>query len=243
MVVPRAVPPSEPPSLTLDRKAVAAVLAADRRAASQAPKSEAVLGLERLLAAQGRAEVGPGESPRAFQERQAALSEAADRVRRTHGDGALPALRARATGRLAAASAGTLEPKARDGLLGSFPKMLERYGLVVGGERIAPFFVERTLFKARWNTLVHRPPTDGFARAEARAYWGWLALHAGGADVQMRVAALDHYEAADGTRVNEARAVLAHRAGRSTEAARWLDRAVSRHGGLRLRNHALALLP
>lgn len=222
---------------------MAAVLASDRRAADQCPRSEAVLGLERLLAAQGRAEVGPGESAEAFQERQAALSEAADRVRRTHGHDALPALRARDTGRLEAALAGALEAETRDALLGSFPRMLERYGLVVGGERIAPFFVTRTLFKARWNALVHLPPTDGFARSELRAYWGWLALHSSGADVALREAALDRYAAAGGERVNEARAVLAHRAGHPSEAARWLDRAVSRHGGLRLRNHALALLP
>lgn len=243
LLLPRPVEPTEPPSLTLDRNAESQVLVEDRHAAEEAPAGEAVLALERLLAAQGRAERGPPETPDAIATRQRHLRQAADRVRREGGPGALAALRARAAEGLAPALSGALPEQERDARLGSFPTMLERYALVVRGRRVAPFFVVRTLFKARFNTLVAAPPTDGFRPVERRAYWGWVALHGTGTDPSLRLSALSHYAEAGGRRIDEAHAVLAFEAGRPAEAARWLDRALDAHGGLRLRNYALGLLP
>lgn len=241
--LPRPVPPYEPPSLTLDGAAVQRVLATDRRGAGDAPRGEAVFALEALIREQGRAELGPGETPTAFQGRRAALERTAARVTREHGPNALAALRARATERLPQALAGGLEEDERDALLGTFPRMLERYDLVVNGERLAPPFVVRTLFKARWNGIVGLDLTAGLAPVERRAYWGWLALHAASAPIAMRQGALDAYAAAGGSRVAEARAVLSYREGDVERAAHWMGRAHAQHGGLRLRNHALATLP
>lgn len=242
MSMPRPVVPDEPPSLTLDRHDTSRVLAHDRMLASRVPKSEAVLSLMQLVADQGTAEAGPGEAPGSFEARMAKLHAAVARVRRDDGNRALAAMRAHAAERLRPALDGEMTASERDALIGSFPEMLERYGLVVEGETVAPPFVVRTLFKARWNALVGLPPTSGLWRVERRAYWGWLALHASNANPDMRLDALTRYARSGGTRIDEARAVLEYRAGRVAEAAELMARAARERGGLRLRNEALALL-
>ncbi|MFW6051419.1 MAG: hypothetical protein ACODAU_09605 [Myxococcota bacterium] len=242
MALPQAVPPREPPSLVVDRGATARVIDADRRLAAEAPRSEAVLALRRLVTEQGAAEVGPGEPAGSVDRRRAALRRAADRILRDHGVRALLATRAAAVERLGPALSGREDDEARAGLLGSFPRMLDRYALRVRGARIAPFFVVRTLFKARWNALVGRSLTWELVPVERLAYFGWLALHAHGADPALRLDALERFAAEGGARVDEARAVLALAAGRRVEAARAMEDALAAHGGLRLRNHALALL-
>jgi hypothetical protein len=242
MIVPRPVPPTEPPSLTLDGSRVRAVVEQDRRRAAAVPRSEAVLTLERLIGAQNLAEVGPGEPAGAFDARRRSLHRAAARVHEDHGDGALDAMRARDTIALGDALEGGMDPQERRAHLGSFPRMMDRYGLRVGARSVAPPFVVRTLFKARWNALIGLEPTVGFEPVERLAYWGWLALHAEGAPLALREGALDGYAAAGGGRLEEARAALALRAGRLAPAAQWMVQAHRSEGGPRLRNHSLWLL-
>lgn len=243
MALPRPVPPEEPPSLMLDRPSIRKVLASDAQLARHVPQSEAALDVRRLMAAEGRAETGPGEEAEAVERRRAELESAVKRLERQDGPRALAAMRAYAAGRLAAALRGDRAAEDRDALLGGFPKMLERYTLVVKGRTIAPFFVIRTLFKARWNAVVGSPLTEGFAPIEQRAYWGWLALHAGNADPELRLQALDRYARVGGRHIAEAQAVLAYRAGHLPEAAEWLARALREDPNRRLRNEAMAFFP
>lgn len=242
IMVPRPVRPMETPSLVLDGTRVRAVQARDGSRAERVPRSEAARKLEHLVRAQNRAEVGPGEPPGAVGQRRAALRRAVDAVRARHGSQGLAALRAEAARNLQPALAGALEGPALDAFLGSFPRMVRRYGLWVEDRRVAPWFVVRTLFKAQWNALVGLAPTDGLEGEEVRAYWGWLALHARDVDPSLRMKALARYADAGGTHIAEAHAVLALQAGRVPEAARWMTRAHEARGGLRLRNQLLWLL-
>jgi hypothetical protein len=157
---------------------------------------------------------------------------------------ALAAARARDVTRMLPAlrGEGGLTGTQRASELGVFPAMLERYGAIVAGRRIAPELVIRTNFAARWNVIHGLAMTDGMSRLELRAYYGWLALEGGTAPLGMRMEAVDAYAAAGGTRVWEARGVLAFEAGEMAEARSDFERACDLTGSLRLRNHALAAL-
>jgi hypothetical protein len=246
MVMPRPVRPVEPPSLVLAGEEVAEVTARDETPPEPAPESEAVRLLLRLVREQNLAEVGTGEPPGTLRRRQATVRQAVVDVVREHGAWAIDALRSAAVRELWPAMAGSVKESAEqeeiDAILGSFPRMVRRYGLWVNGHRVAPRFVVRTLFKARWNALLGLETTEGFAPVERQAYWGWLALHAGGADPALRLDALTRYAEVGGARTEEARAVLLLEAGHTAEAAAHMTRAHEAGGGLRLRNHALWLL-
>jgi hypothetical protein len=241
-ILPRAVPVVEPPSLTLDRTEARRVRERDRSLAEAAPRSEATRALERLIREQNLAEVGAGEPAGTFDARRLELARAVERVRADHGVDGLEALRAVAAEGVDRALDGGMASGEQDALLGSFPRVGARYGLWHDGHRLAPRFVVRTLFKARWNALVGLEPTEKLAPAEELAYWGWLALHAPVADVTRREEALVRYGALGSKGVHEAQAWMAHRAGRPAEAARWMALAHEANGGVRLRNHTLWLM-
>jgi hypothetical protein len=242
LMLPRAVPMVEPPSLTLERTEARRVHDHDRSLAEAAPRSEATKALERLIREQNLAEVGPGEPAGTFDARRQEVARAVERVRADHGADGLEALRAVAVEGLDRTMDGGVALGEQDALLGSFPRVGARYGLWHDGYRVAPRFVVRTLFKARWNALVGLAPTERLAPAEELAYWGWLALHAPVADVSRREEALRRYGALGGKGVHEAQAWMAHRAGRPAEAARWMALAQEASGGVRLRNHTLWLM-
>jgi hypothetical protein len=241
-ILPRAVPMVEPPSLTLDRAEARRVQDHDRSLAETAPRSKAARALERLVREQNLAEVGPGEPAGTFDARRQDLARAVERVHADHGADGLEALRAAALEGLDRALDGRLAQAEHAALLGSFPRVGARYGLWHDGYRLAPRFVVRTLFKARWNALVGLAPTELLSPVEQLAYWGWLALHAPVADPALREDALVRYAALGGKGIHEAQAWMSHRSGRPAEAARWMVLAHEASGGVRLRNHTLWLM-
>lgn len=240
LLVPRPVEPTEMPALVLDAAEVARVIARDARLAESAPEGPEVVGLWTLYRAHGFAETGPGETRGSARERGRRIETELATLRRERGDAAVAALRAQATRTaIDVLDRGGSEQEQRE-VLGVFPRMLERYSLVRDGRRVAPPFVVRVLYAARWNAVHGLATTDGMAPVELRAYWGWLALHATGTDPGRRAEALRLYGEAGGARVAEARGVLAWEMGQYDVAAASFMEAYETSGSIRLRNHALA---
>jgi len=240
MMLPRAVEPYETPGLALPAAEVEEVLRRDARRARRAPRGDLARAVVEMVATLGRAEAGAGIPRREAQRGALQLRSAVHSLRQDDGEEAVAALRARATLRLEDALSGELDEEEARGLLGSFPEMLERYGLTEDGERVAPPFAVRTLFVARWNTLVGLDPTDGMAGVERQAYWGWLALSATGVEPRARLGAAERYAEAGGARAEEARAVLLYQAGRFGAAQRAFSALFEEEGSVRYRNHSLA---
>lgn len=235
---PAAAPPLEMPPLVLTPRAVDAQLAEDGALARTAPpEGEDPATRLRLYREANVAEV-EGDSEAESRARDALLAGVVSRIRERSGARAIAAMRARDLETLERSLArdASLEPE----LGGGFVRMMERYGLVAGGRQVAPRFVVRTLFKARWNARHGLPLTEGLSRVERQAYWGWLALRAEPAPVERRLEALEGYAAAGGVRSREAKAVLLYDAGRFQEAREAFDRAYAETPTYRLRNHALA---
>lgn len=235
----RAIPPTEAPGLRLDRGAVDARQAADREEAALAPRDATSEKMRELFLEQGRAEWS-GEAEELTEARRRTLASLAEELEAEHGGRALSAMRAEAVERLEAAFESELDEQERRGRLGSYPRMLERYGLTREGRWLAPPFVVRTLYKARWNAIFGRPFTEGFDRAEGLAYYGWLALHASKADLNLRADALQAYAELGGERVEEAWGMLAFRTGDRERAAIHFARVLEKERSSRVRNHWLA---
>jgi len=236
LALPRAVVPRELPGLVLDPAQIARVQADDARRATTAPADAVADSLTELVATQGLAEVGTGETPEEARERFTRLGVAAYRVERAHGEAGVLALRARAVLDFERVLATRARGEARDRVLGSFPRTVERYGVTHGGRLRAPRFVLRTLYKSRWNAVCQLAATWQLTPVELRAFHGWLALGADSAAPAQRVAALDAYAAAGGVRSREARAGLAWLAGDLHRAEELYGEALSRTGSLRFRN-------
>lgn len=244
---PRPARPAEMPPLVLPAAEVAADLAAQDEQARGAPDEDDEEATRReLYLAHGLAEVRLDEFAEQTAAREAHLTALTRRMAEASTD-TLAAVRARDVvrgmnalrGHGGPAGEGRLEEQARASELGAFPTLLERYGAVVQGHRVASEIVIRSMFLARWNAIHGLPMTDGMTRLERRAYYGWLALEGGAAPIGMRIEALDEYEAAGGTRVWEARGVLAYESGEMAEAREDFEHAADLTGSLRMRNHAL----
>ncbi|MDH5491673.1 MAG: hypothetical protein OEY14_06955, partial [Myxococcales bacterium] len=192
--LPRPVGPRELPTLRLDRRAVRASLARDEALALAAPRSSAADRIRALIRAWGEAEASFDAAPSSARERRGLLRA----LQEAEGGRALPRLRAEALqgleGALAAAPG---SPESRE-LLGAFPQALERYGAMRGEERLAPAFVIRSLYAARWNAILDLELLDGFDRVQEQAYHGWLGLHASGAAPARRGEALAAFAALGG---------------------------------------------
>ncbi len=240
LALPRAVEPRELPGLVLDPAQIARVQADDARAASRAPTDATAGALTELVAAQGLAEVGTGETPNDARERFVRLGNAALGVERAHGEAGVLALRARAVADFERVLATRARGEARDRVVGSFPRTVERYGVTRAGRLRAPRFVLRTLYKARWNSVCQLAATWQLAPVERRAFHGWLALGADTAAPAERAAALDAYAAAGGVRSGEARAGLTWLAGDLQRAEELYGETLARTGSLRFRNHLRA---
>jgi antitoxin (DNA-binding transcriptional repressor) of toxin-antitoxin stability system len=238
LVVPRAVPPRELPPLVLDPAACAEVEARD--ATLRAPESELVDRIRSGVEAQGRAEVSEGEPTAAYEQRLAEVRAAARALVEAEGEESLDALRAEALRELPRALSGELSRDEEAARLGSFPRMLERYGATRDGEVVAPAPVVRALFAARWDAIVRGDPTARLSPVERQAYWGWLALGDRPVPAELRLRALRETLRAGGWGAREAAAIAAREAGQRAEAeARYAELAAD--GNLRLRNAALAL--
>ncbi len=238
---PRPARPAEMPALVLPATEVARAIAEQDALAASATDDEDETQRRTLYLAQGLSEVRMDDSPEEASGRAMNLARLARGIAERDPQ-ALAAVRARDVGRVMPAlrGEGELSDTQRAAELGVFPAMLERYGAVIEGHRVAPELVIRTMFHARWNAIHGIAMTDGMTRLQLRAYYGWLALEGGTAPIGMRIEAVDAYAAAGGTRVWEARGVLAFEAGELAEARSDFERACDLTGSLRLRNHALA---
>lgn len=237
---PEPAAPREMPPLVLEPLAVRSVVEDDEAAAPRAPRGEQADARRRLYREANLAERAANDPPGRGEARQRELASALRAIAEEHGEAAIEAVRAGDLARLEPALRGELSETERHAELGGFVTMMERYGLVRGGRQVAPRFVVRTLFAARWNALHGRELTEGFSNVERRAYWGWLALRSESAPVDRRLEALGHYAGAGGARANEARAVLLYDAGRLDEASEAFEAAWQEAPSFRLRNHALA---
>ena len=248
--LPAALPPALAPPIWPD--AAEAALAADiEEDARQAAIAETLDGrgvarLRRLYREQGQAEVTVGERPEVARERGLGLTRLLNIAERDR-EGATAALRGAALHQLWPALRGDLEPDDERALLGAFPRMLERYGAARDGRRLAPRSVVRAMFKARWNVVHGREPTDGFQSHEAEAYWGWAALHAPAASeqtqsVDVRGLAMAAYVQAGGPHARELQAYATYRSGAFARSAGIYGALFDETGHQRFRNHARAAL-
>lgn len=239
LAIPRGVAWTEAPSLVLPPDAVRAALAADRELAERAPETAAAQNLDRLWLELGRANRGGYEPMPERLARRRAMGLAYTRVVKESGEAAALALRSAAAERLEAALDVQLAPELARDVLGDFALMLEGEGCARDGELIAPRFVARTLYKARWSLAFGLAPDHGFARAEKLAYYGWQSLHATRLPLEQRLRALAAYARAGGTHTNEAAGVLLHQSGQAEAAARAFSAAYDNRKTLRLRNALL----
>ena len=237
---PRAAQPAEMPALVLPAPEVAREIAAEDALAASAPTGdEDEVHRRTLYLAQGLAEVRMDDTPEEAQRRAANLALLLRRIA-ARDPAEVAAIRARDVTRMLPALRGEgLSSNERASEIGVFPAMLERYGAIVDGRRVAPELVIRTMFLARWNAMHGLPLTDGMDELRLRAYHGWLALEGGRAPIGMRIEALEPFAAAGGWRVWEARGVLAYESGAFGEARGDFERAYELGGSVRLRNLAL----
>lgn len=237
---PVAAPPREMPPLVLDPSAVHDTLARDAELAAQAPSGERAEARARLYREANTAERAADDPPGRGEARRAELERALAALLEEGGEAAVAAARSSDLAELEPALRGELSDDERDAAIGGFVAMMQRYELVRDGARVAPRFVIRTLFAARWNAMHGRELTEGFSPVEGEAYWGWLGLRAEGAPIERRLEAIARYAEAGGAHADEARAVLLFDAGRLDEAREAFERAHAHRPSFRLQNHVLA---
>jgi hypothetical protein len=237
---PRSVAPLELPSLILPRDAVDAVIASDAQAARKAPSSAAAKAFEKLLNEQGQAEAVGSEGSESYASRRLALAQSYATLAAEAGQAAALCLRAKAVEGLEDALELRLDTTHARPVIGAFSSVLERENASRDGYLVAPRFVVRTLYKARWNILAGLAPDHAFERIERRAFYGWQALHSESVPLDKRVAALHEYGLAGGDHVEEALGILLFRLGDYAQSARALETAYQKQGSIRLRNNLLA---
>jgi len=223
----------------LDVSAVAAQLARDHREAKNAPSGAAFERLQELFLDNGRGELEPFVDVQAVEQRLREAAKILGQLKKVHGETTEASLRAAACERLESVMDGEITGETKDAWLGLFANLLDRHHATLQGIPVAPHFVIRTLYKARWNTLHGLPHAQGFTPVEGQAYFGWLALHADGLPLQQRLQAIPEYESAGGKRVHEAAGVLLFLVGHFKEASEALQKAYDQEPSLRLRNYLL----
>ena len=242
LALPQAVDPWELPSLVLDRNAVSDAIQLDRTLAREVPDSPQAHTLRELFLDHGRSEANPPYERSEYDQRQVAIHGAIAALIEEHGEPAFEAMRAKAVEDfIDVFGDGTREPKGdyEVGVLGGFPEISARYGLIYRGVAIAPELTLRALYKARWNSVHRRPLVEGLSRVEHQAYWGWLALHGWGRPLSKREDAVVAFAQAGGFGAQEAAALLDLLGGRADRASRSLEKLYATRGELRLRNLAL----
>ncbi|MGD8862962.1 MAG: hypothetical protein PVI30_23310 [Myxococcales bacterium] len=239
MVLPRHVPPLSTPLLTLDADAVAEALRRDAELAHAAKPSGRARELDALLLEHGRLEVSGPEEARLYRERRRRLREGYAALVQAEGQRAALALRAVATERFDAALDLELPTDQARAAIGATAATLAHEGATVDGVLVAPRFVARVMFEARWNVLHGRPADADLSPVKRRALFGWQALQAEPMSLARRLQALERYAQAGGAHVQEAMGVLLFRAHEPAAAAEALAAAQAQHGSIRLRNYAL----
>ncbi len=232
LLLPRPVAPLSGPSLSLSDSELGTL---NTFPSADVELSEAATGALSLYRQQGEVEAGAGESREDFASRARRLEEVGTQL----SEDDLNALRNHLLSKMIPALRGELGAEEENALLGSFPRVLERYGASRDGETIAPPWVLRALFMARFHHIFRLEPTRDFSEAEQKAYWGWLALYSEGAPAELRLGAANRLEVL-GQDVAELRAWLSygqedyHRA-----SGAYFDLSEAT-GSIRARNHALA---
>ncbi len=242
--LPIPVPPGEPPSLVVRRWEDRASSERLHTLAEQAPEGEAGSAVVRAFESAGRIEMGAVPRTDLELERVAQAALAARReLAARHGPQALAAVRARLVIEFERSldERGPPATDSRDPRIGGFGSALVRWHALRDGVLVAPRLVLRTLYAARFNTIVGLPATSGFGRAERRAYFGWLALHALDVERSLRVAAASAYlDAGGGAVAEEALARQLYEDGANIPSAHAYERLYARTRSVRHRNHALA---
>lgn len=244
LTLPTPALPAELPSLVVSTRVESMLDARDRARGDAAPDDRDARALEALVADAGRREARrlppiDDEESRAFSLRR--------RIVASHGPRSIAALRSRAVTRMLESFDPSREvhgePAAR---IGGFRVALVAWNAIVHDRLVAPAFVVRVLYAARWNVICRLPPTSGFGREELRAYYGWFALHAEDARPERRLDALRRFaalgDARDRLAAAEATATLLARHGDPLTAASLYDHAAEGAGTPRLRNFARGAL-
>lgn len=244
LMLPQPVEPWEMPSLVLDRSAVADAIALDEALAKEVPDDDEARALRSLFLQHGSSEANPPYERVEYDERQAAIHWAIERLIAKDGMPAFEAMRASAVEefvRVFGAGMGEAQDDYEDGVLGAIREVLRQYRAVVRGVVVAPPLTLRVFYKARWNSVHRRAFVEGFSQIELQAYWGWLALHGWGRPLQKREDALLAFRDAGGLGTDEAAAMFDVLEGRLEPASKSLEKLYSANGELRLRNLALGL--
>lgn len=234
---PRAVYPVLPPALSLPPEQVQQQLKTDHLAAQRLKHIQGAHRLEKLFLASGQAERQPLESGATSATRQAQVAALVRDIQQRQGSQALAIMRAHAVESLELVLKGTITGEEAAARLGTFPNLLAFHGATYRGKPIAPHFVVRTLYKARWNTLHGLAHPEGFSPIEGRAYFGWLSFHAPRLSIPYRLAALPDYAATGGDRATEGAATLLFLSGQHERALTAMHAAYQEQPSLRLRNH------
>lgn len=245
LAIPQPVDPWEMPSLVLDRDASSDAINLDQALANDVPDSAEARTLRSLFLDHGRAEANPPYPVREYDDRQAAIYHATRALIAKHGPLGFDATRAYAVQELVRVLDGGMHPPEDEyeaGVLGGFPEILRRYGLIYRGVLVAPELSVRALYKARWNSIHRRDFVEGMLPIELQAYWGWLALHGWGKPLSEREDALVAFGNAGGFGAQEAAALMDLLAGRPDRASKSLKRLYAVSGELRLRNLALGAM-
>jgi hypothetical protein len=237
IAMPRAIAPTELPTLALRPDLVAAQLLEDAQLAAAVPHTPAADELMASYQQFGSNEVAELDNPTLGQQRRRSLHRAYQRVRDESGARAVLALRARALSLFEAALANKLRGAPVAGVFGIFPNVLSQHSATRDGIEIAPHFVIRTLYKARWNRQFDLALASDFSQVEQHAYFGWLGLHAERLPVYERRQALLGYAAAGGDHASEAQGVLAFWDRDYTRAVQCLEHAYAERPSFRVRNY------
>jgi len=242
LMIPTPVAPRELPTLVVTHAHDAAQLAHLREFAARAPSSESARALEAAVAHAGRREVHHVASDSELANEDIEIASRRDAVITHDGRTAITALRSKAVLAFVDAFEVDVAPDRETApIFGSFHAALARWGVVRDARLVAPALVVRVLYAARWNVIVRLPPTSGFGRAERRAYFGWLLLHAPGLSRDARRDAVFAFgETTDVREASEAIAVLEFAEDDFLAASTTFAGLARTRGDLRLRNAALA---
>jgi hypothetical protein len=235
-IVPRALAPLDSPALVLDRTQVAQAIAADAKSAKAAPQTPDAKALTESFLSLGDIENQTAQNAASPHVQRQSLARSFQKLVHDAGEPAALGLRSEAVETLEAALAMKISDKEAQRVLGLFPEALDRHAATHDGFEIAPHFVLRTLYKARWNIAVGLAPDYKLAPVELQAYHGWLALHATNLGPEPRAHELRDYAAAGGRQVSEARGVLAFLSHDYKDSVAALEQAEKESPSLRLRN-------
>jgi hypothetical protein len=235
--LPRAVIPGELPALALSAPAVAAQQREDLQLAAAAPQTALANELLSWFENFGQTEADVLDNAKLRMVRQHRLHGIYERLRSESGPAATRAVRAVAVSKFEDVLAGRIKGEAARGWLGVFPNVLVQYLVTRDGLELAPHFVVRTLYKARWNRMLNLAAEDDLSQVERQAYFGWLGLHVEQLPMHERRNALLGYAAAGGGNAREAQGVLAFLDHDYTRSVECLREAYAQSPSLRLRNY------